>query len=280
MFTERVLRKGLKTKTFGNKIFTFQSIDSTNNCAKAVANIGAAEGVVVIAEEQTAGKGRLGRSWQANPEENLTFSIVLRPKISPEAVNLLPLYVAVAVAQAIERATALKVECKWPNDLLIGKRKVAGILIEGSIQQGILEYVVVGLGINVNQTKFPSDLMQKATSLKLETGQEIDRVQLFRHILSSFESSYTNSLRNGFESTIPTWLTRSTMLNKPIVVSQQGNIINGVVKGLSKDGGIVLQTNGSEKTLFAGDVTIVGDAADQIAALKNEPVAAFAVTNP
>lgn len=280
MFTERVLRKGLKTKTFGNKIFTFQSIDSTNNCAKAVANIGAAEGVVVIAEEQTAGKGRLGRSWQANPEENLTFSVVLRPKISPEAVNLLPLYVAVAVAQAIERATGLKVECKWPNDLLIGKRKVAGILIEGSIQQGILDYVVVGLGINVNQTKFPSDLLQKATSLKLESGQEIDRVQLFRQILTSFESSYTTSLRNGFESTIPTWLTRSTMLNKPIVVSQQGNIINGVVTGLSKDGGIVLQTNGSEKTLFAGDVTIVGDAADQITAHKNEPVAAFAVTNP
>ena len=259
MFTERVLRKGLKTKTFGNKIYTFQTIDSTNNCAKAVANVGATEGVVVIAEEQTAGKGRLGRSWLANPEENLTFSIILRPKISPEAINLLPLYVSVAVAQAIERSTSLKVECKWPNDLLINKKKVAGILIEGSIQQSIVEYVVVGLGINVNQTSFSNDLLQKATSLKLETGRQVDRIELFKSILSVFESSYPASLRGGFETTIPTWLTRSTMVNKPIMVSQQGNIINGVVKGLSKEGGIVLQANGSEKTLFAGDVTILSE---------------------
>src|SRR4030065_267755 len=103
MYSEKTLRKGLKTRVFGNKIYTFDTIDSTNNCAKAVAGVGAVEGTVVIAEQQTAGRGRLGRIWQANPNENLTFSIILRPKVNPDSLNLLPLYVAVALAQAIER---------------------------------------------------------------------------------------------------------------------------------------------------------------------------------
>lgn len=277
MLTERQLRKGLKTKSFGSKIFTFQTIDSTNNCARAVANVGAAEGVVVFAEEQTAGKGRLGRSWKANPGENLTFSLLLRPKVPADAINLLPLYVAVAVAQAIERATGLKVECKWPNDLLVNGKKVAGILIEASLQQNLVEYVVIGLGINVNQMQFPPDLLQRATSLKLESSKEIDRVHLFKEILGSLESNYRASLTNGLQSVIPSWLNRAPMINKPITVSQQGTIIAGVVKGLSNDGGIVVQANGTERTLYAGDVTIVGDTQQQV--LPVNPAPRFAATH-
>ncbi len=269
MLTERELRKGLKTKTFGNKIYTFQTIDSTNNCAKAVANVGAAEGIVVIAEEQTAGRGRLGRSWQANPGENLTFSLLLRPQVPPDTINLLPLYVAVAVAQAIERTTNLKVECKWPNDLLINKKKVAGILIEGSMQQNTVEYIVIGLGINVNQTQFPKELLQKATSLRLESHQEIDRVKLFKEIILSLEASYKPSVATRFQSVVPFWLDHATMINKPIVVSEQGNVITGIVKGLSKEGGLILQTNETEKTLFAGDVTILGEAPEQLFPVAN-----------
>lgn len=269
MLTERELRKGLKTKTFGNKIYTFQTIDSTNNCAKAVANVGAAEGIVVIAEEQTAGKGRLGRSWQANPGENLTFSLLLRPQVPPEAINLLPLYVAVAVAQAIERTTNLKVECKWPNDLLINKKKVAGILIEGSMQQNTVEYIVIGLGINVNQTQFPKELLQKATSLRLESNHEIDRVKLFKEIILSLEANYKPSVDTRFQSVVPFWLDHATMINKPIVVSEQGNVITGIVKGLSKEGGLILQTKETEKTLFAGDVTILGEAPEQLFPFAN-----------
>jgi BirA family biotin operon repressor/biotin-[acetyl-CoA-carboxylase] ligase len=280
MFTERDLRRGLKTKTFGHKIFTFQTIDSTNNCAKAVANVGGVEGIVVIAEEQTAGKGRLGRSWLANPEENLTFSLLLRPKVPPDFMNLIPLYAAVGVAQAVERITGLNVECKWPNDLLINKKKVAGILIEGSLQQNVIEYVVIGLGINVNQTSFPDDLLQKATSLKLESNQQIDRTKLFKEILARLEANYHAFVNTGKESILPSWLERTTMINKPIILSQQGNILTGIVKGLSKDGGIVLRTNGSEQTLFAGDVTILGDAPEQLYPVENSTAAALSATHP
>jgi BirA family biotin operon repressor/biotin-[acetyl-CoA-carboxylase] ligase len=257
MLSEQFLRKGLKTRVFGNKIYSFDSIDSTNNCAKAVAGCGASEGTVVIAEQQTAGKGRLGRLWEANPNENLMFSVVLRPKTAADALNLLPLYVAVAVSRAIERVTGLKVECKWPNDILYNGKKLAGILIEGSVKQNMVDYVVIGVGINVNQEKFDGELSSKASSLRLESEKEVDRVSLFREILKGLEDDYKGFQNSGFQSVVPQWISRSTMINRPISVSQQGNIISGVVKGLSADGGLVLQTNGTEQTVFAGDVTVL-----------------------
>lgn len=257
MYTERELRKGLKTRTFGSKIYSFETLDSTNNCAKAVAGVGAKEGTVVIAELQTAGRGRLGRPWISNANENLTFSVVVRPRLTGEELNLLPLYAAVAVADAIEKVTTLRVECKWPNDLLINKRKVAGILIEGSFKENQADYVIIGVGINVNQVDFPQDLAQKATSLRLEAGQEVDRTRLFREVLRSLESQYSEGGKRGFRTILPTWLSRSTMIGKPIALSQQGTIIGGVVKGLTSEGGLILQTDGTVRTLFAGDVTIV-----------------------
>lgn len=257
MFTERELRRGLKTQVLGQKIYTFETIDSTNNCAKTVANVDAPEGVIVIAEEQTAGRGRLGRTWQANAGENLTFSVLLRPKAASEAMNLLPLFAAVATAEAIASVTNLNVECKWPNDLLIGKKKVGGILIEGSVKSGTLEYVVLGFGINVNQVQFSADLKEKATSLKLESNQEIDRAKLFKEIVRTLEEKYKTTVKTGFQSVIPSWLEHSRIINQPIALSQQGNVIMGIVSGLSKDGGLVLQTNGSKQTFYAGDVTVL-----------------------
>ncbi len=257
MYAERVLRKGLKTQVFGNKIYTFDTIDSTNNCAKAVADIGASEGTVVFAEEQTAGKGRLGRPWFSPPSQNLTFSVVLRPQADNNALNLLPLYAAVAVAEAIERTTSLKVECKWPNDLLVNKKKVGGILIEGAFKDGKVEYAVIGIGINVNVAVFPQDLSQKASSLRLETNGEVDRARLFQEILRSLERHYKQTLRKGLQSVLPEWTAHTSMLGKTITVAQQGKSISGVVKGLSQDGGLLLQTNGIVHTLFAGDVTVL-----------------------
>jgi len=258
MLEEQMLRKGLKTRAFGSKIFAFETIDSTNNCAKAVAGCGAGEGTVVIAEHQTNGKGRHGRVWQSTPNENLMFSIVLRPKLPPEDLNLLPLYVAVAVSDAIERLAGIKLECKWPNDLLINGKKVAGILIEGSYKQNSIDYVVIGVGINVNQLRFPGEIEATATSLRLEIGKEVDRIPLFREILVSMENIYRNSSSRGFQSIIPQWLAHTHMINRTISVSQQGTVFSGTVKGLSPEGGLVLQTDGAERTVFAGDVTILG----------------------
>jgi BirA family biotin operon repressor/biotin-[acetyl-CoA-carboxylase] ligase len=252
------LKKKLNGRRFGSKIFTFETIDSTNNCARALAACWAEEGTLVFAERQTAGKGRLGRSWLANPYENLTFSLILRPALPPEALNLLPLYAAVAVAEAIEHETGLSVECKWPNDLLIGGKKSAGILLEGSLKEEGLDYVVLGIGVNVNQTSFPDDISSRATSLKLQAGKEIDRIHLLREILRTLEIHYSAIIKKGFHNILPLWLTRTTMINREISVTQDGTVISGVVKGLSPEGALILDAGGTEKTLFAGDVTILG----------------------
>jgi BirA family biotin operon repressor/biotin-[acetyl-CoA-carboxylase] ligase len=250
------LKKG--HRKFGSKIFTFETIDSTNNCAKALAACWAEEGTLVLAEQQTAGRGRLGRTWQANPNENLIFSIILRPELPAEAVNLLPLYAAVALAEAIEKETGLRIECKWPNDLLIGGKKTAGILLEGSLKENAVEYVVLGIGLNVNQTAFPPELGERATSLRLQAGREIDRNALLREILQALESRYLSIMKKGFHTILPLWLSRTTMISREISVSQEGTVISGIVKGLSPEGALILQSNGSERTFFAGDVTIVG----------------------
>jgi BirA family biotin operon repressor/biotin-[acetyl-CoA-carboxylase] ligase len=258
MFTEQLLREGLKARVFGGKIYTFDTIDSTSNCARALAGCFAPEGTVVISEQQTAGRGRLGRTWQASPGENLTFSIILRPALPPEAVNLLPLYVAVSVAQASQQVAQTKVECKWPNDLMIQGKKFGGILLEGSVKQNELEYVVVGIGLNVNQTTFTPELQERATSLRLASGKTINREILFREILLRLETDYQTLKGSGFRNVLPIWLSFSSMNGKQISVEQNGNVLSGTVRGLSPDGGLILQADGAERVLFAGDVTIVG----------------------
>ena len=258
MLTEQDLRQGLKTRSFGRKIYAFDQIDSTNNCAKALAGSLAPDGAIVFAEEQTSGRGRFGRGWTAAPNENLTFSLILRPELPPDCTHLLPLYAAVAVAEAVEKASGLTVECKWPNDLLVGGRKFAGILLEASTQQNRVDFVVIGIGINVNQTRFPEPIGETATSLKNASGRTLDRASLFRSVVEALEYHYTHLSSSGFQSVVPQWLSRSSMLNKRISVSTHGTPLSGVVKGLSREGGLILQTGNEERILFAGDVSILG----------------------
>ncbi|MGA9119890.1 MAG: biotin--[acetyl-CoA-carboxylase] ligase [Bacteroidota bacterium] len=257
MVTGTELRDGLKTKVFGSKIYTFETIDSTNTCGRVLAGCWAPEGTVIFAEEQTAGRGRLGRAWVANPHENLTFSVIIRPGGSAESVNLLPLYVGVAIAEAIERVTGLQVLCKWPNDILINGKKAAGILIEGSLKEAAIDYVVIGIGVNVNQRVFPDGIAAKATSLALESGRDIDRVRVFQEILKSLEQNYRRLSHKGFGDVIPLWVSHSRMVGSRVSVSQNGTVMTGTVKGLTNHGELLLDHDGVETALIAGDVTIL-----------------------
>ncbi len=257
MVSESELRKGLKARTFGSKIYTFETIDSTNNCARVLASCWAPEGTVVFAEEQTAGRGRLGRSWIANPRENLTFSIILRPSGSPDSLNVLPLCVGVALADVIERMSGLEVVCKWPNDILIQGKKAAGILIEGSLRETTVDYVVVGIGLNVNQKTFSGDIAARATSLALAAGHEFDRVQIFQDLLTSLERHYRRFRQKGFDEIVPLWMSRSRMIGSRIAVSQNGTVLTGTVKGLTNHGELLLDHDGEERAFLAGDVTIL-----------------------
>lgn len=257
MLHEASLRRGLKTELFGKKIYTFETIDSTNRCGHAIAACGASEGTVILAEEQTEGRGRRGKSWIANRGENLTFSVLLRPGLPSDQLNLFPFFAAVAVSRTVERETGLTVECKWPNDLLIRGKKFAGILLESSVNGNSIEYIVLGLGINVNQRIFPSSLEGKATSLCIEVNADVDRTQLLQHILRSLEDDYTQIKQSGLDPLLSDWIDRTPMLNKPVSVLQEGKTITGIMKGVTRQGGMVLAVDGTERILHAGDVTIL-----------------------
>jgi len=253
MINVSLVHKRLQTASFGRKIYAFETIDSTNSCARVMAGAGAPEGTVVIAELQTSGRGRMGRSWVANPQENLTFSVVLRPGMS--SLNLLPLLTGIAVADAVREAAGVEPDCKWPNDLLLGGRKFCGILLEGSLRDEALEFAVAGIGINVNQILFPPDLSDRATSLRLICGREFNREELLRTILHHLEHLYLTGRREDFSSVPRLWTTRAQMIGKPILVQMRDTRLAGTALRIAPDGGLVIATDSGEQTVYAGDVT-------------------------
>jgi BirA family biotin operon repressor/biotin-[acetyl-CoA-carboxylase] ligase len=257
MISPETLRDGLQAKIFGKKIYSFETIDSTNSCARTLAGCWAEEGTIVISEFQSAGRGRLGRTWVADAGENLMFSLILRPKITPDAMNLLSLVAAVGIARGIEKHTGIRVLCKWPNDLLCGGQKIAGILLEGSLAGDRIDSVIVGIGVNVNQRQFPDDIASRATSLTLVTGRLLERAGLFRTILQCLEEEYSTQAKSGFKDAVARWLEYAPLIGKHITVATDGAVIEGTVRGINAGGGLIVSSQDGEHTFLAGDVTIV-----------------------
>lgn len=253
----------LTTKSFGKPLHFFPSIDSTNTYAARLAREGAAEGCAVIADEQTGGKGRLGRSWVSPPGVNLYMSLILRPAVSTATVPQVGLLAAVAVADAIEDVCPLIPAIKWPNDILIDGKKVCGILAEMQTEAGLLKAVVLGIGVNVNAplSAFPEELRDKASSLFLLGGRAIDRSAFTAAVLTHLEKLYILWLEEGFPALRPLWERRATgLLGKVITVAAAEGTITGTVQGLDSDGALLLGDEGSEtlRRVLAGDVTVIG----------------------
>ena len=255
MYSKEELQNGLRTHIFGKKIFTYDSIDSTNACAKTLASMGAEEGTVVIAEYQTAGRGRLGRTWQAESGSNLLFSTIIRPTLEINKVGLLPFFAAAGAALALETVTGTRCECKWPNDVLMNGKKCCGILLESSFQHNVLDYAVMGIGVNVNQKLFDEDLKDRATSLIQECGREFDRRNVFHQIITSLELLYSEVKNGNFEIVLNEWKTRTTMFGKQVTLTQAGERLRGRAVALSADGGLIIATPESQRVCYAGDVT-------------------------
>lgn len=256
MFSKTELSKGLKTDIIGKKFFLFESIDSTNMCARTLAEAGTDEGSVVVADYQSEGRGRLGRKWQAEPEKNLLFSVLLRPKLSKEQSGLLTFYAAIAVSRAIESMTGQRVECKWPNDILLNGKKICGILIENSFEQEHVAYSVLGIGLNVNQHAFTQELKERATSIAKELNTEVDRVKLFRRILEEIDGLYHDVQKSRYDLILNEWKERCKMFGKRIDVTEGSRTISGVALALSTTGGLILETSNGLHTIHAGDITV------------------------
>jgi BirA family biotin operon repressor/biotin-[acetyl-CoA-carboxylase] ligase len=251
------LRTVLSSKFFGKEIIYFETIDSTNTFAKKLAEEGKADGTIVIADEQTKGRGRFARSWISDKEKNLTFSIILRPKISIERIGLLPFVFATAITKTLKDNYQINAETKWPNDILLNGKKLCGMLLESSFHSERIDYIIVGIGLNVNQETFPDELQQTATSLYIETEHERNREELLSNILLQCEKEYVSFCGNESNEILAEWKTFSSMFGKEISVRKNGNVLNGIAMDISSGGELLVNVNDNVMKFNSGDVTIV-----------------------
>lgn len=243
-----------------NKIIYYDEIDSTNTRINKLAKLGACEGTVVWADHQTAGKGRRGRRWESPAGTNLYFSILLRPDIEPEKAPMLTLVMAYSVAKVITEQERLSVQIKWPNDLILSKKKICGILTEMTLSAREIEHVTVGIGINVNTTEFPEELQDKATSLYLEKGSLVDRGKLLHRILEEFQKQYQRFL--GIQDLSFLLNEYNQMLinkNREVLVLEPGWKYQAKALGINQKGELLVRKDdGSEEAVFAGEVSVRG----------------------
>ncbi len=250
---------GLQTKTIGHKIVAFQSVASTNISAQKLADQGAAEGTIVVAERQTKGKGRFGRNWHSIEKKGIYCSTILRPLFSPEFAPGLSLMTAVALADTFTEITDNNIQIKWPNDILLNGKKIAGILTELSADKNRINYVIVGVGININHTAddFPNEISSIATSLFIENKTKTNRVQFLQKFLKHFESLYALYKTDRLAKMHTKIQNYSSLLGSEIQLSFGNKIISGKVVDINQDGALVLDSDGTIQVINSGEVTIV-----------------------
>lgn len=257
----REIRDGLATRVLGRREARYERrTDSTNRIARELAVKGAPEGTLVVAEEQTRGRGRMDRSWFSPPLQGIYASLMLRPAIPPHEAPRMTLLSSVAVAEALLEQTSLDVRIKWPNDILVKGRKIAGILTEISTGMDAVEYMVVGLGVNVNipAEGFPDEIRRQATSILVETGAPFPRAALLRACLEAYEKYYDIFRTGGFCPVMRRWKTLTDMMGRRIMVRTAGRQHVGEVLDFDPEGFLILRNDRGEAVrIFSGDVTLL-----------------------
>jgi BirA family biotin operon repressor/biotin-[acetyl-CoA-carboxylase] ligase len=252
------IKKNLKTKIFGKKIYSYRKVGSTNVLGFRLAETNAEEGTLIVAEEQTKGKGRMGRSWYSPPQVGLWMSLILRPDIPPFKAPGLSICAGLALALAIKETTGIEAKTKWPNDCLIDGKKVGGILLELSAELDRINFVIVGIGVNVNQSAqdFPKNLDQIATSIKIKLGKDISRLTLLTSFLEKFERIYLDFKKNGLSPQRGMIKSFSSLLGEKVTVKFGKEKIEGIAENIDDNGSLVIKTKKGEKVVTAGEVTV------------------------
>jgi BirA family biotin operon repressor/biotin-[acetyl-CoA-carboxylase] ligase len=247
------------TRIVGSQIHVFQETTSSSDVLERLARQGAPDGTVVFAESQTRGRGRLGRQWISPPGQGLWFSVLLRPPLRPQEVTRLTLVAAVALARAIAAEVPLTPAIKWPNDILLHDRKLAGILTELTAESDSVRHVTLGIGINVNQTAdaFPPELQTLATSLRLALGRPADRPSLAAAVLRALDTVYAQFLDHRFPALAEEWSSRCSTLGRQISVLTGSRRIVGRAEAIDEEGALLLRTDhGHLERITGGDVTL------------------------
>lgn len=260
IFTEQELQYGLHTKALGKKIFCRDVVDSTNQLGKQEALKGAPHGTILLAEQQLKGKGRRGRSWVSPSKTGIWMSCILRPKLLPQQAPMLTLVTGLSVCKALRQTTGLEAYIKWPNDIVLNGKKICGILTEMNAEMEQVHYVVLGMGLNVNQETFPDEIRSLATSLKIEGGETYNRKKIIQKILTALEADYESFMETKDLSLLLSEYKRYCItLGKKVKVIQGEEVIYGKAVDLTARGELVIQKDdGSYIAVFAGEVSVRG----------------------
>lgn len=260
-FNAAEISAGLTAKTIGREIFFYSELASTNQKAMELGRLGEKEGAVVVAERQSAGKGRLGRKWESPSWVNLYTSIILRPKIPTFEAQKLTLMLATAVAETIAEFSPVRPEVKWPNDILINSKKAAGILTEMDAEPDRVNFIVAGIGVNVNMTAadMPSFLRPIATSIRQARGADVSRTLFTQRVYSNVEKWYDIFLKRGFDPVIAGWKSFFSSEGKAVKVTAFNRTIEGLCMGIDNSGALLVRTpSGAVERVISGDVKTTG----------------------
>lgn len=258
--TESEIKSQKSSGFAGNKIFCYDTTDSTNNQARRLGEAGEPHGTLVTAETQSAGKGRRGRSWASPSGSGIWMSILLRPDLSPAHAPMLTLVAGLSMARAIEKATGLSPRIKWPNDLVLNGRKICGILTEMSTEVEQIHYVVIGIGVNANIDEFPPEIKDNATSLKLELGKAVVRAEIIAAFLEFFEKDYETFLKDrNFRHLKKVYNGMLINVGKPVKIMDPGNEYTGTALGIDEEGRLLVEKEGGGVlAVSSGEVSVRG----------------------
>ncbi|MCQ4021780.1 biotin--[acetyl-CoA-carboxylase] ligase [Ruminococcus sp. zg-924] len=249
----------ITTLFIGRPTVILDSVDSTNEEIKRRAKQGAKQGLTVVSDEQFSGKGRLGRVWKSPKGTSVYESILLRPELAPSQVPCITLAAGLAMCRTINSIADFNAKIKWPNDIIIGRKKLCGILTEMAIEDNTVSFAVVGMGININNRSFPEEISKKATSLYLEKEREFSRSDIIIRLAQSFEDIYNEFIMGGFESIKDEYISLCATIGRSVSAKRNDGEISGTAVDIAPDGGLIVETqNGEKKYISTGEVAVQG----------------------
>ena len=258
--TKEAILSKLQTKYMGRNVFSYDEVTSTNTVAKQLADEGEAEGTLIVSDKQNQGKGRRGRCWESPKGTGVFMTVILKPQMKPVYASMLTLVAALALNNAITDLTGLESKIKWPNDIVVNNKKLSGILTELSAEVDYINYIVVGIGVNVSMKDFPEELKDKATSLLLESGKSISRAQLIAKTMEYLENYYERFLRTHDLSELKEVYSK-VLINKDQVVrilSEEDSYI-GIARGITNEGHLIVEKDNHELVeVYSGEVSVRG----------------------
>ena len=257
---ESEIKSRMETQWVGQRVYFYEEIDSTNTQAKRLAEEDAPSGTLVVSDCQEKGKGRRGRVWTSPKGEAIYMTILLRPQIRPDRASMVTLVMGLSVVQAIRNVLGLETSIKWPNDVVLNRKKLVGILTEMSAQMDYIEYLVIGTGINANMTAFSEELKDKATSLRMEMGRPVNRAALIAESMKCFEKNYEifektqdlSGLMEDYQAVLAN-------LNQPVRVLEPGHEYSGIARGINEKGELLVEReDGTVTAVYSGEVSVRG----------------------